>query len=179
MSERLQRVEQALENWAIRNGLFGMKFHAGMDFQYEIASQTVLFPILETENETTDIDFTQFFYEYGCEYDVSCFILSLFHEIGHHMTIASFSEEERDISLLDKGMIKWVVDHHERNYLYWMNDIEFAANVWAINFINTHMNVVKDLAETLKSSFAELYTDGQIYEIVDAFNEIALMEDIA
>ena len=168
----IDQLNKNLEAWCARQGIFGIGFCAGLDYQYGIKTHDVYYAVVESEATTQiDLDFEQFFYEYGCEWEVGVGILSLVHEIAHHMTFLSLSEDE----IIESDMIK--SDPSCSNDAYWHTPVEFIANIWAIDFINQHIDAVAELSEIMNEGFHQIYGSHELDEVVDMLNEIAEMEE--
>ena len=179
----VDRLNKNLEVWCARQGILGINFEAGLDYTYEIKSHKVIYAIIEkASDDFVEKDFAQFLYEYGCEREVGIGILSLLHEIGHHMTYFSLNEKELVDSEWDKMCLEFASGYYEQNHynhniIYWHTPVEFVANVWAIDFVNEHIEAVKELQSILTTGFNEIYSDDEINTLIDSLNEIAEMEE--
>ena len=162
-----------LENWCNKNGIKDINVKAGIDFFYNPTMKSVTYAIMTTsEMEKTDTDFLQFFYEYGEVDGIGCSVLSFLHEVGHFMTLHLFSKSEKDTAKAYKTtIVPSIKDRHERNYAYWLNPIEFAANVWVIEFIKNYYDAVIELGNIFQLELNSLY-DNYYEELVEFIDEL-------
>lgn len=102
--------------------------------------------------------FEQFLYEYGMEYTgIYDPVLCLLHELGHTRTIYNFSEKELQFFNFMKVMTEDErMENAEVMFQYWEMPDEFAANIWAINFINDYINKVAELCEIYRLYWNEV-----------------------
>ena len=181
----IEELNYELAAWCARQGILGIDFNAGLDYAYETKTRKVIYAVVEKNGDDfVENDFAQFLYEYGCEYEVGIGILSILHEIGHHMTYAYLSEKELNDSEWDKMCLEFVdvyyeKDHYNQNMIYWHTPIEFVANIWAIDFVNQHIDAVKELQDILIAGFNKIYSSDEIDEFIDELNDIAEMEEVA
>ena len=175
----VDQLNHDLAAWCARQGILGIEFAAGLDYAYEIKSRKVVYAIVEkASDDFVEKDFAQFLHEYGCEHEVGIGILSLLHEIGHHMTYHYLSEKELNDSKWDKMCLEFVdvyyeKEHYAQNMMYWHTPVEFVANIWAIDFVNQHIEAVRELQDILMAGFQEIYGSDEINDFIDELNEIA------
>ena len=133
------KIEGALRKWFRDNGI-NCDIDFDDDFCYDAAANKVT--IGKKYDSDVRVLFEQFLYEYGMEYvGFDFYTLGLLHEIGHFFTIDNFSMEELVICRFEKLFIEDSDDAFD----YWEINDELAANVWAVNFINEHIEVVEKL----------------------------------
>ena len=98
-------------------------------------------------DESCDSDFEKLCYDYlECRYDVGIFWLSWFHELGHSETYWNLTEAEKNDGLMNLSL--W-------DYFY--SPREMAATKWAIDFINQHIEEVKELARDVDALRWQIY----------------------
>ena len=139
--------------WLCDNGFSSLGVEMDSDFCYSTGEDTDFNYVEECViNVGTDrfdeIDkwFEQFLYEYGLEWMDLGRVLPFIHELGHHNTIYSFSNSERLAMYYSKFDIFFDEDvTMEEMFKYWEMPDEFAANVWAVNFINKNISEVERL----------------------------------
>ena len=88
----MENLKFELINWLRRNG-FDVMVDFTEDSGYDLENLVIN---LGTES-CPDVEsyFEQYLYEYGLEYvGILGPVLQFLHELGHHMTIKSFSQEE-------------------------------------------------------------------------------------
>lgn len=145
--------ESEVVQWLCDNGFSSLGVELDSDFCYSTGEDTDLNYVDECViNVGTDrfdeIDkwFEQFLYEYGLEWMDLGRVLPFIHELGHYNTIYSFSNAERLAMYYSKFDIFSDEDTTmEEMFKYWETPDEFAANVWAINFINENISEVERL----------------------------------
>jgi len=133
----------ALELWFNAHNIPNLLVDCGESFCFYHDKKN----LIEWGEDYDDINFEQFFYEYGCTLDGNNFVKSLLHEVGHYMTMSNFTQKEwnddkKTIRENSKRFKKITIDV---DYWYWELPTEFSANMWAINYINTHKDDVNDL----------------------------------
>ena len=133
------KIEGALRKWLHDNEI-NCDIDFDDDFCYDAAANKVT--IGKKYNSDVRVLFEQFLYEYGMEYvGFDFYTLGFLHEIGHIFSYSNFSF----IELVYCSMDKLFIDGSDDAFCYWEIDDEFAANVWAINFINEHIEAVEKL----------------------------------
>ena len=137
---------------------FGVeKVQMGLDFSYFLESETVQYSLLVSEE--ADETFTNYVNTLFPEIkNVDIFIWSVLHELGHHMTVDEFDDEDWDEYVCRTSVGR--IDDYE----YYALPIETAATVWAGEYIQSHMDevtklwndslaAIKNIYSTLKSNF--------------------------
>ena len=93
--------------------------------------------------------------------------MAFLHEVGHVMTLPNFTEEEHQQDIYNKNSRVSNCDI-ETNYWYWELPTEFAANMWAINWVNSHIDEFCELNDIFNNWLELIYADeditGQMYE---------------
>ena len=84
----------------------------------------------------TDETFLALARENGLNEEVSSFVISFFHELGHNETLDYVDEYEGDKNALSM-----------KEYFYL--EEEFEATDWAIDFCNNNMDIVKEIEKNL------------------------------
>lgn len=84
----------------------------------------------------TDEEFLALARENGLNKEVSNFVISFFHELGHNETLDFVEEYEGDKNALTM-----------KEYFYL--EEEYEATMWAIDFCNNNMDIVKEIENLL------------------------------
>ncbi len=84
----------------------------------------------------TDEEFLTLARENGLNEEVSSFVISFFHELGHNETLDFCEEYEGDKNALLMAE-------------YFYLEEEYEATMWAIDFCNNNMDVVKEIEKNL------------------------------
>lgn len=165
----INKFNDALSLWMNNHGFTNIDFVEGEDFCYYYEKHTIQWGLLT--NEKIDNYFLQFFYEYGL--NTSCltpFTMSLLHELGHYMTLSNFSNNEAEQDSYAKSMN--VSDGSiDSQYWYWELPTEFAANMWAINWANTHPQEFEELRLLCKDYVMAIAEDANTMEQIDEWVE--------
>lgn len=118
---------------------FGVTSVLGPDFCYDPNSEKVQFTI--TMEEEADKMFFYFISE-TFNYKVKdLFLLSLLHEVGHHVTLDDFEDEEISADRKIKNRIAFEIDNdnYESKLLEYFNlPTEYAATAWAVSYMRAH-----------------------------------------
>ena len=157
----ISQFNKTLSLWFNAHGISNLEFEEEADFYYSPVSHKVCYALLDSP--TIDNYFQQFAYEYGVEYSCHPFVFSLLHEVGHYMTLHYFTKEETDKDKAAK-VANWGKTGIEAHYVYWELPTEFAANMWAINWINTHIDELRELHEICSEGLDAIMSDPYIVE---------------
>ena len=151
----MSEFKSVLTKWMHKNGI-DCVIEISDYFAYNRENNIIF--IATERNEEVELLSEQFFYEYGADYvGYGFFVLGLLHEIGHHFTMSCFDEIDLLIYQLNKDLFLDGESIHERAFNYWEIPDEFAANIWAINFINHHTAAVDELANIFNKEFYHVY----------------------
>lgn len=145
-------TKRTIQKWANRNH-FDITVVLGNEFEYN--SNTNELVIEKLYNTNNDKDFITCLNSLGLNTNVDTIILSILHELGHANTVDNFND------------IKWAYDNFIKEHLYlfyknrttlntiyWNRPTEKVANIWAINYANTHEKELKKLSEKIKKTLA-------------------------
>ena len=156
-----------LNNWFVKNGFDNLPINFTEDFGYAIFEDgQVCINIGVQAYPEVGRYFEQFLYEYGLEYcGIYDPVLCLLHELGHHMTYRYFNDNEQVLYRLAKEF-----DHGEDQftwlYRYWSIPDEFAANMWAINFVNNHIDAVEELCEIYTIDWTAMCEEVDMWSLI-------------
>ncbi len=142
----VQKFIDDITDWLNKNGFAKLNISFGEDFAYVLLDDEKLgIQIGVQAYPEVGRYFEQFLYEYGMEYTgIYDPVLCLLHELGHNQTLNYFDGKEQLLCELAKQFCHSENEHDWYNE-YWETPDEFAANVWAINFINNHIEAVEEL----------------------------------
>lgn len=140
--------KSTMVNWLCAHGFSNLDIDFEEDFGYAYDDTVNCINIGTKRFDDVSNYFEQFLYEYGCEYcGIPGPVLSFIHELGHFMTISNFSNEELWFCAFAKKFDHGGTDQEEF-FRYWEMPDEFAANMWAVDYINNHIDEVEDLTNT-------------------------------
>ena len=163
----VEKFKTDLANWFNKHGFGNVDLCFGEDFMY-IMFDDDSFAVQIGVQAYPEVGryFEQFLYQYGLDY-VGIFdpVLSLIHELGHSQTIQYFNAQEQLLCKLAKQF------NHSTNEQDWYNEYwevpdEFAANMWAVNFINNHIEAVEELCDIYARDWAEMFKDITIEDFL-------------
>lgn len=155
-------------NWLCEIGLPNIEIDFEEDFGYAFDPDTgrhcINFGVVDYAE--TGKWFEQFCYEYGCDFvGIPAPVMSFLHECGHAFTLASFSDQELWLCEFSKAFNHGESDQEWLNK-YWEIPDEFAANIWAINFINNHIEAVEELCSIYIKDWPAIFEEITIEELV-------------
>lgn len=136
--------------WLTKYDISNIDVNIANRFAYDPEDHIIYFGIYDDIKET-GIDFSQYLYEYGCEYvDIWYPILAFLHEVGHVRTLDSFDEHDRLFMNVFKTF-------KTTNFEYWDVQDEFAANMFVVDFINNNIEAVTELIEIIAVDLSAIY----------------------
>lgn len=142
------------------------------DFYYDFEKDEIGWSFMCPEQQ--DKTFTFFFEEILKCPKVSALVYSIYHELGHKMTLTEQDKEDWDyIQVETDDMISEIDDPYAKDFAYYDLPLEREASEWAVNYIRAHYEeIVKWHDEILMPLFEEVYTE------LNLFNEfVTLMEE--
>ena len=163
-----ERFKSGIIAWLCKNGFANIEVDFEYDFGYAVDDYKGIhcLNIGVEANDNAGNYFEQFLYEYGCEYvGIPYPILALIHELGHVTTISNFSPTEMNLFYLAKQF-----DHgeseHDWYFRYWEMPDEFAATMWAVDFINNHIDAVEELCNFFIPTWIEMCETIDVFSLV-------------
>lgn len=127
------------------------------DFSYYWREEIITYSIIVSER--MDDLFLTFAKENGLAVDCGIFILSFFHELGHHLTIDDLTDEEEEECQAVKDTL--TDSDADCNKYFCLLD-EWLATSWAIDYINNNVDEVRELAESLQEAIEQFIKDNNI-----------------
>lgn len=97
--------------------------------------------------------------ELDCHYDLNMFYTAFLHEVGHSETYFSFGEEEIEAcNELHRLICKDPYSFAEGpDYVYTHMPIEYEASRWAVNYINTYPDRIRELVNLVGKAVQLFY----------------------
>ena len=142
--ELCMEIDSTMDKWLYKHGFTASSAGLGEGFSWYANSDTIEYTLL-AESPVDEI-FESFFYNtLGCKYDVGVFWMSWFHELGHSMTWC-------DIKDTDFRNVPFDLDSYIRC------PREIVASRWAVEYINTHIEDVKELAREVDELRRQIYS---------------------
>ena len=154
----VEKFKTDLANWFNKNGFEDVGLCFGEDFAYVILDNGK-FGVQVGVQAYPEVGryFEQFLYEYGLDY-MGIFdpVLSLIHELGHNKTINYFDETELALCDFAKHICCERGDEHD-----WFN-----YYMWAIKFINGHIEAVKELCDIYANDWSAIFEETTMEELI-------------
>ena len=145
--------EAELKNWLDKNGFSGIDVIDDDEFMYNFEENEIHFGVVSTSE---GIWFEQFVYEYGMEHcSIIPEVLAFLHEIGHSKTMNFFGSEDLEADSTAKFVLSMDGYSQDTMVKYWELPMEFAANVWAIDFVNNNIDAVEELCGIYRKYYEE------------------------
>ena len=146
--------EEKINDWMIRNGFGDIEVMDDDEFMFEIEEKVIHFGIVSNSEGRW---FEQFLHEYGLKFSgIADEVLAFLHEIGHSRTMDYFTEADLEEDCLAKNVIFFMDSSCAQMHAYWDLPMEFAANMWAVDFINSHIDAVNELCAIYKEYNGEV-----------------------
>ena len=126
----------------------------------------ISFSIIESDFDTFILQFAEEQFNYTC---INAFMLSLFHEIGHHKTLQNVSDEENaycnDMKIIINNKIEALSnpsfeDLKPFRVEYLLLPDEYKATEWAVNYIKENEEAVAQMWEKIKNALFDLYAEN-------------------
>ncbi len=154
MLPKTNEIDETLHNFFEQFGL-DIDFCLDCDFNYYIYEQKIGYAFVVSEKHD------QWYREYVASLDSAVansdiFLLSLFHEVGHHMTIDDFSDWELKRYFNRKKVSK---DNKQAYFRYFNSKIEKVATLWAIDFMNDNSAEIAKMWEELQQKIFKFYSE--------------------
>jgi hypothetical protein len=145
-------ISEKIQSFLEREG-FDVRVGCDTDFVYEYATSTVYYALVVSDNSS------KWFREYalskGLKYDCGSFFLSLFHELGHHMTMDLIDDDEYWEGVEKKKGLDG--SKKEDNFFYFDLPDERAATEWAIDYINNNQEKIQELYNSIKLDIDQIF----------------------
>lgn len=150
-------VTSRLHTWLVKNEYEDITVVENNDWYYDHGKTIISYSLVpDSKVEKTFVGFCR---ECGLTVEVSPFILSFFHELGHYETIDIVTDEEYENSFFCKTALNMKEHHTEQDYYAYYNlEMEYLATKWAVNYINEHREEIRYLDKdiTILSYFETL-----------------------
>ena len=104
--------------------------------------------------------------ELQCQYDIDLFYSAFLHELGHGHTYDQFDEEEIEEYQETCRLIREEPSTFSETleYVYTHLPVEYEATRWAVNYINTYPDRVKELVDIVGKAVRLFYS---LNDVVD------------
>lgn len=130
------------------------------DFFYYWEEELITYSIVVSER--MDRMFLDFAKRKGLKVDCGIFLLSFFHELGHHLTIDNLTDEEDEEC---EAIKETLTDNDADCEKYFSVLDEWLATSWAIDYINNNTEQIRQLAEDVQTAIQSFIEENNIEEI--------------
>lgn len=104
------------------------------------------------------------------ELDVDPFLASFLHEVFHHLTLNTFTEEQEEYNNIVKKQLDEELQHKDLteeevkriHFQYFYLPVEFEATMGAINYIRSNVDEVARFWKKLQAAIMEFYEVNHI-----------------
>lgn len=138
MKLNTKQMDRVINKFFKTVGANDLAARMGTDFCYYYYENVVDYSIIVSER--MDRMFMDFAKSIGLKVECGVFILSLLHEVGHHMTI---DEIDDDVYKYCEDVKANLTDSDEDVMTYFNLPDEKIATEWAIDYINNNFEIVK------------------------------------
>ena len=164
--DAITKFRTDLEGWLIKHGFEKLGFVWHNEYAYGFESHRIFLSTMAYPKVDEWLD--EFFVDHGCHYtDIAAPVKYFLHELGHHETISQFSTEDLGEYMFLK-MVSGDMELSDKEYAYnyWSIPDEMAANQWAIDFINEHIDAVCDLIDVYYNDWNAIVYNYDLDELV-------------
>lgn len=156
-------IDIAFNHWLKKYGFNARVRGVDEDFFWyhdNTISYSFFFPAVAAEN------WTRLMEELNCEYAIDEFYSAFLHELGHSHTYWNFDDEELDeyyetLELMNKEPSSFA---EGIEYVYTHLPVEYEASRWAVNYINSYPERVKELVDLVGKAVRLFYS---LNDVVD------------
>lgn len=158
----LDKIDNALNAWLIKYGFTARIAGVQEDF-YWYHNDTISYSFFFAEDAVEP--WANLLNELKCNFILDTFYSVFLHELGHSVTYDKLSRQDVEYS----DDIKLAIAADPASFdnprdVYWHLPVEIEATKWAVNFINSYPDRVKELVDTVGAAVREFY---EINDVVD------------
>ena len=159
-------IDITLNHWLKKYGFSARVRGVDEDFFWyhdDTISYSFFFPVDAAKNWKMLME------ELKCEYTIDLFFTAFLHELGHSHTYHWFDEDEiQEYNETCRLIAEEPSSFAESlEYVYTHLPIEYEASTWAVNYINTYPERVKELVDLVSKAI------GLFYKLNDVVDEEA------
>ena len=159
-------IDITLNHWLKKYGFAARVRGVDEDFFWyhdDTISYSFFFPVDAAKNWKMLME------ELKCEYTIDLFFTAFLHELGHSHTYHWFDEDEiQEYNETCRLIAEEPSSFAESlEYVYTHLPIEYEASTWAVNYINTYPERVKELVDLVSKAI------GLFYKLNDVVDEEA------
>ena len=122
------------------------------DFEYLYAESLIHYSFVISEKG--EKEFIESVNRHNPIVNCDTFLWSLLHELGHHETIDDLSDNEYADSQIMKDFVEFGIVPTD---IYYYCPDEVAATAWAVQYANSHIDLLQDLWNRLQPAIMNFY----------------------
>ena len=154
-------INIAFNHWLKKYGFDCRVCGADTDFFWyhnDTISYSFFFPTDAAENWDNLLE------ELQCQYNLDIFYTAFLHEVGHSNTYHWFSDEEIDeYNELHRQIVEEPSTFADPlDYVYTHLPVEYEASRWAVNYINTYPERVRELVNLVGKAVKLFYKINEV-----------------
>ena len=146
----ISELDKIINDFLLDNN-FDCSAKFGSDFAYWYENSEIEYSLLVSER--LDNMFKEFAESIGLKINCGNFLLSFFHELGHHNTLDFLDDDLYKESQLIKSNLNSEIDEDCKKYFELYDEIE--ATKWAIGYINNNEEKIKKFAIDIQENLSK------------------------
>ena len=146
----ISELDKIINDFLLDNN-FDCSAKFGSDFAYWYENSEIEYSLLVSER--LDNMFKEFAESIGLKINCGNFLLSFFHELGHHNTLDFLDDDLYEESQLIKSNLNSEIDEDCKKYFELYDEIE--ATKWAISYINNNEEKIKKFAIDIQENLSK------------------------
>ena len=146
----ISELDKIINDFLLNNN-FDCSAKFGSDFAYWYENSEIEYSLLVSER--LDNMFKEFAESIGLKINCGNFLLSFFHELGHHNTLDFLDDDLYKESQLIKSNLNSEIDEDCKKYFELYDEIE--ATKWAIGYINNNEEKIKKFAIDIQENLSK------------------------
>ena len=146
----ISELDKIINDFLLDNN-FDCSAKFGSDFAYWYKNSEIEYSLLVSER--LDNMFKEFAESIGLKINCGNFLLSFFHELGHHNTLDFLDDDLYKESQLIKSNLNSEIDEDCKKYFELYDEIE--ATKWAIGYINNNEEKIKKFAIDIQENLSK------------------------
>lgn len=155
-------ITNALNIWLEKNGFDTQVTGTNSDWYWYWEDNHIEYSLVCVANNL--VAWNALLEELNCKYVIDPFFSCFLHELGHAQTYPSFDddiidEDEEIKQLMQENPASFAED---LDNIYFHLPMEIVATKWAVDFINTHPNEVRNLISAVSPLIQDFYKLNKI-----------------
>lgn len=154
-------ISNAFDTWLAKYGFGEVHTGLGPDFAFFYEDDWISYGIALGADSIKQFD--DLLDELDCHITIDAFYSAFLHELGHYMTLDTFTEQDLERSFaaqakIERQVAEHLIDDIKADDLYFHLPVELAATRWAVRFMNEHLGAIEELYNTVQPLVNEFLT---------------------